>query len=129
VHVFQAQFGNGFGNQSAIMGANGLWSPSAEGSQKWTLTPEGGGPGSPIKRAQSIAVAGAAPPQLEPSDDSRPHFDDWVQAMRSRRPPNGDIHGGFAHSVAVIMAARAYREGRRMYRDANREEIVDHPPA
>jgi hypothetical protein len=48
--------------------------------------------------------------------------------MRSRRPPNGDIHGGFAHSVAVIMAARAYREGRRMYWDPGREEILDHLP-
>jgi predicted dehydrogenase len=129
VHVFQAQFGNGFGNQSAIMGANGtLWSPGAEGSQRWTLTPEGGRSGSPISRAQPVTVAGAPPPQLEPSDDSKPHFDDWVLAMRSRRPPNGDIHGGFAHSVAVIMAARAYREGRRMYWDPGREEILDHPP-
>jgi predicted dehydrogenase len=126
VHVFQAQFGNGFGNHSAIMGENGtLWSAGAEGSQVWTLTPEGGRAKSPIARAQPVTVPGAAPPQLEPSDDSKAHFDDWVVAMRARRPPGGDIHGGFGHSVAVILAARAYREGKRLWWDPKREEIVD----
>jgi hypothetical protein len=130
VHVFQAQFGNGFGNHSAIMGGNGtLWSQGAEGSQQWTLTPEGGRPGTPIARARSLMVPGAAPPLLEPSDDSKPHFDDWVTAMRARRQPQGDINGGFGHSVAVIMAARAYREGKRLWWDDKREEIVDRPPS
>ena len=129
VHVFGAQFGNGFGNHSAIMGSNGtLWSPGAEGSQKWTLTPEGGRPGTPIKRAEPVRVPGAAPPELEPSDDSRAHFDDWVTAMRARRQPQGDIKSGFAHSVAVIMAARAYQEGKRLYWDAQSERIVDTAP-
>ena len=127
-HVFQAQFGNGFGNHSAIMGANGtLWSTGAEGSQKWTLTPEGGRAGSPLKAASAVTVPGAPPPQEEPGDDSKPHFDDWVKAMRSRRQPQGDIASGFRHSVATIMAARAYEEGRRLYWDAPREEIVDRP--
>jgi predicted dehydrogenase len=129
VHVFQAQFGNGFGNHSAIMGSNGtLWSAGAEGSQRWTLTPDGGRPGSPIKKSQEVTVPGAAPAQLEPSDDSKFHFDDWVTAMRARRAPSGDIQGGFRHSVAVIMAARAYREGKRLYWDSKREQIVDQPP-
>jgi predicted dehydrogenase len=128
VHVFQAQFGNGFGSHSAIMGANGtLWSPGAEGSQKWTLTPEGGRPGSPIEQARPLVVPGAPPPELEPTDDSRWHFDDWVSAMRARRQPNGDIMSGFRHSVAVIMAARAHNEGRRLYWDAKHEQIVDRP--
>jgi predicted dehydrogenase len=128
VHVFQAQFGNGFGSHTAIMGENGtLWSPGAEGSQTWTLTPEGGRARSPIAHAEKVTVAGARPPSPEPSDDSKEHFDDWVTAMRARKPPNGDIMGGFRHSVAVIMAARAYREGRRLYWDAKREEIVDRP--
>ena len=129
VHVFQAQFGNGWGNHNAIMGSNGtLVALGAEGSQQWTLTPEGGRPKSPVARAQPVTVPGAPPPELEPSDDSKPHFDDWVTALRARRAPSGDIHGGFKHSVAVIMAARAYREGKRLWWDGKREQIVDQRP-
>jgi hypothetical protein len=102
--------------------------PGAEGSQQWTLTPEGGRERSPITKAQPVTVPGAAPPEQEPSDDSKPHFDDWVTAMRARRQPNGDIKSGFGHSVAVIMAARAYREGKRLWWDPKREQIVDHRP-
>jgi predicted dehydrogenase len=130
VHVFQAQFGNGFGSRSAIMGKNGtLWSEGAEGSQRWLLTPEGGPPKSPIERPERVAVAGAPPPAIDVSDDSKDHFDDWVGAMRRRRQPSGDIMSGFNHSVAVIMAARAYREGKRVYWDPRADRIVDHPVA
>ena len=47
--------------------------------------------------------------------------------MRNRKEPNGNIHTGFNHSVAVIMAARAYREGKKMYWDSKNEKILDHP--
>jgi hypothetical protein len=35
----------------------------------------------------------------------------------------------FAHSVAVIMATRSYRENRKMYWDRTREEFLDRPPS
>jgi hypothetical protein len=35
----------------------------------------------------------------------------------------------FAHSVAVIMVTRSYRENRKMYWDRTREEILDRPPS
>jgi predicted dehydrogenase len=128
VHVFQAQFGNGFGSRSAIMGRDGtLWSQGAEGSQKWLLTPQGGREHSPITREEMLTVPGALPPAVEPANDTRYHFEDWVQAMRQRRAPSGDIEGGFRHAVAVIMAARAYRENRKLYWDRRAEKIVDHP--
>ena len=47
--------------------------------------------------------------------------------MRSRKTPNGSIDTGFAHAVAVVMATRSYREGKKMYWDRQREEIVDRP--
>jgi hypothetical protein len=31
--------------------------------------------------------------------------------------------------VAVIMATRAYREGKKMHWDRKNEQILDHPPA
>ncbi len=135
VHVFQTQFGNSFGSHSAIMGTQGtLWSEGGEGSQLWTLTPKGGLPTDPRPRPghrplsdEKALVHDLPAPLIEPSDDSKDHYDDWIQAMRRRTQPNGDIHTGFKHSVAVIMAARAYREGRKMYWDARRERILDHP--
>jgi hypothetical protein len=39
------------------------------------------------------------------------------------------VRDGFAHAVAVIMAARAYREGRKLYWDTATESIKDHAPA
>lgn len=41
--------------------------------------------------------------------------------------PNGNIHTGFWHSIACIMATKAYREGRKFYWDRTKEVIVDHP--
>jgi hypothetical protein len=38
------------------------------------------------------------------------------------------VRHGFAHSVACIMAARAFREGRRLWWDAAAETIVEQPP-
>ena len=47
--------------------------------------------------------------------------------MRSRNfNTNGNIHTGFWHSIATIMATRAYREGKKLYWDRDHEEIVDH---
>jgi hypothetical protein len=46
--------------------------------------------------------------------------------MRDRDPKtNGNIHTGFAHSVGQIMATRAYREGKKLYWDRTKEEIVE----
>jgi hypothetical protein len=47
--------------------------------------------------------------------------------MRDRTTPNGSIETGFAHAIAVIMATRSYREGKKMHWDRKREEILDHP--
>lgn len=137
VYVYQTQFGNSYGSHSAIMGKSGtLWSVGGEGSQKWTLTPNGGIPTDhrsrpghkPVAEEQTVLVEAAPAPSADPSDDSKYHFDDWVQSMRARKQPNGDIHTGFKHSAAIIMAARAYREGKKLWWDSKREEIVDRSP-
>ena len=120
------------------MGMNGtLWSQGGEGSQRWTLTSKGGVPTDarprpghkPVDEEQAITVPGAAPPWTDPSDDSKYHYDNWIVSMRNRTQPHGDIHTGFKHSIAVIMAARAYREGKKLYWDAKNEQILDHPLA
>ncbi len=63
------------------------------------------------------------------SMDSNPaHMRNWFECMRSREQPNATVEHGFAHSVAVIMAARAQREGRKLYWDKAAEEIVESAP-
>jgi len=47
----------------------------------------------------------------------------WLDCLRNRQQPDATVRDGFAHWVAVIMAARAYREGRKLYWDASAETI------
>jgi protein gp37 len=47
--------------------------------------------------------------------------------MRSRQAPNAEVLAGCAHSVAMIMAARAAIAGKKQYRDRPRGEIIDRP--
>jgi len=137
VYVYQTQFGNSFGSHSAIMGSNGtMVAEGGEGSQRWMLTPNGGRATSqqprtnhkPVTEEKPILPPGVtARPSADPSDDSKYHFDNWITSMRNRTEPNGNIHTGFKHAVAVIMAARAYREGKKLYWDSKTEKILDHP--
>jgi hypothetical protein len=61
--------------------------------------------------------------------DSNPsHMKNWLECLRSRQQPNATVEHGFAHSVAVIMAARAQQEGRKLWWDAANEEILEHAP-
>jgi hypothetical protein len=61
-------------------------------------------------------------------DDDLHHMANWFECLRSRQQPHATVHAGFAHSVACIMAAQSYRQGRRMYWDANAEAILDRAP-
>ena len=138
-HVYQSQFGNSYGSHSAIMGTNGtMWSEGGEGSQKWIITGSGGQVTdrrkprqghNPITGERPITVPGVPPPTANPSDDSKWHFDNWVKCMRDRTTPNGSIATGFKHAVTIIMTARAYWEGKKIYWDPKREQILDQPPS
>jgi hypothetical protein len=52
-------------------------------------------------------------------------MENWLDCLRSRKQPNATVDDGYAHSVACIMAARAYREGRKLYWNAASESIVE----
>ena len=62
------------------------------------------------------------------TDLNSSHMKNWLDCLRSRKQPNATVEHGFAHSVAVIMAARAQREGKKLYWDADREQILDYNP-
>ena len=65
----------------------------------------------------SVEYGGKLPP-VDINDYAKPHLDNWVDCIRSRNQnTNGNIHTGYWHSIGQIMATRAYREGKKLYRD------------
>ncbi len=52
------------------------------------------------------------------------HLREWIECIRQNRQPSCDIDQGFEEAIAAHMGTRAYLEGRTMYWDKEREEIV-----
>src|SRR5664279_5325762 len=145
MHSFTTNFASKFGDYTAIRGKEGtLFAHGGEGSASWFLIPEhqdlpGGfnfydGLKEMIKNGKAEVVTtpeyGMKPGPVDTGDYSKYHLDNWIDCMRSRNlKPNGDIHTGFWHSVACIMATRAYREGKKFYWDPINEVIIDNKPA
>ncbi len=67
-------------------------------------------------------------PPMGIGDEDPSHMSNWIDCLRSRKQPNATVQHGFAHSVACIMAARAYWSGKRIYFDPKAEIILDQPP-
>src|SRR6266436_8512605 len=121
---FLVSFSTSFGNDSPgftrIMGkAATLINIGGEGSPRWKWVEEKGthedDPN--VKRAEKyVTIPGDDRiPPASIGDDDTSHMANWLECLRSRKPPNATVHHGFAHSVACVMAARAYREGRKLY--------------
>lgn len=143
LYSYTSNYANRFGDYTCIRGKEGtLFSHGGEGSSRWFFIPEHQNlPGGfdfyeGIKEAVKIGKAeiittkeyGMKLASANTNDNIPYHLDNWVDSMRSRNLlPNGHIHTGFWHSVASIMATRAYREGKKLYWDRTIEEIVDHP--
>ncbi|HWR51987.1 MAG TPA: Gfo/Idh/MocA family oxidoreductase [Bryobacteraceae bacterium] len=140
LYTYSTTFGNAYGDHTIIRGTRGtLFSPGGEGSPQWWFAPESeSGWRSNVlfdlksgrAKPEPVIIAGRTeqPPVMQ-SDDLSYHTDDWFRCMRSRKEPNGSIETGFAHSVALIMATRSYREGKKIHWDRKNEQILDHPPA
>ena len=135
LYQYSTTFGNAYGDHTTIRGTRGtLYSPGGEGSPQWWFLPETHSgwrdnvvfdlklPGAPKPELVTIPGHTEIPP-LSQSDDLKAHTDNWFLSMRTRQRPNGDIETGFAHSVAVVMATRAFREGKKMIWDRKSEEI------
>jgi len=137
LYTYSTTFGNGYGDHTIIRGTRGtLYSPGGEGSPQWWYVPESRSAwrtnvvfDNPARSKPEPVRVGeeTEPAPVNQSDDLKYHTDDLFRCMRNRKTPNGSIETGFAHSIAVIMATRSYREGRKMYWDRTREQIVDHP--
>jgi predicted dehydrogenase len=131
---FSTSFGNDSDSFSRIMGKKAtLVNDGGEGSPRWSLVQEKGNhEDNPlIKREQRyITLPGSDKPgPINIGDEDLSHMTNWLTCLRSREQPNATVHNGFSQSVATIMAAQAYQEGKKLYWDASREEIVDSKPA
>ncbi|MBZ5592810.1 MAG: Gfo/Idh/MocA family oxidoreductase [Acidobacteriia bacterium] len=129
---FSTSFGNDSDSFSRIMGKNAtLVNIGGEGSPRWKWVEEKGNhEDNPyIKRAEKYVLLPGSDkvPPIGMGDTDLSHMTNWLECLRSRKAPNATVLNGFAHSVVVTMAARAYREGKKLYWDAKAEQIVDHP--
>jgi predicted dehydrogenase len=143
LYSYNSNYANMFGDYTCIRGKDAtLFAHGGEGSARWFLIPEhqrlpGGfdfyeGMREAIKNGKAEIVTteeyGMKLGPVNLSDDSKFHVDNWVDCMRARElNTNGNIHTGFWNAVASVMATYAYRQGKKLYWDRNREEIVDHP--
>ena len=148
---YSTSLGNDSDSFSRFMGKKAtLINHGGEGSRRWKLVEERGTheanpfvrrPAKYIKlsdetsrslswneRLWNGAVQKTYGPLPFTSDRDPSHMKNWLECLRSRKQPNATVDHGFAHSVAVIMAARAYETGQRLYFDPVKEEILDRPP-
>jgi predicted dehydrogenase len=147
---YSTSFGNDSDSSTRIMGDRAtLIQVGGEGSQRWKVVEEAGNHESNpfVHRSEKYIKLGNAErrnmgfshrlfqgaiektygPLPFVSDSNPSHMRNWLECLRSRNQPNASVDDGFAHSVAAIMAARAQREGKKLYWDAQAEEITDSP--
>lgn len=135
LYSYSTTFGNGYGDHTILRGTHGtLYSPGGEGSPQWWFVAENRSAWDSnvvfdvrARRAkpEPITIPGHPEvPPVEQDDNLKAHTDNWLECMRSRGTPNGSIETGFAHAVAVVMATRSYREGRKLRWDRELQQIV-----
>jgi len=143
LYTYKTIFGNSYRSFARIHGRDGtIENYGGEGASLFTITHEGGrqeSDSSPVYKGvpivgpakdgeEVVQVPGAvAPDSAGPDDDDVVHLMNWLKAMQSRTQPNATVDHGFSHALVCIMAARSYREGKRLYWDPKTEQILDHP--
>lgn len=68
-------------------------------------------------------------PPMGIDDLTLEHMANWFECMRSREQPHCSVHEGYAHSVACMMAAESYWQGRKIFWDAKTETFSDTRPS
>ncbi len=132
---FSTSFGNDCDSFSRIMGKKAtLVNIGGEGSPRWKVVEEKGNHESNpyIQRVEKwVTLPGDDKPgPINIGDEDLSHLTNWFDCLRSRNPKtNATVDNGFLHSVACIMAAQSYWQGRRLYYDPKTEQIKDSAPA
>jgi predicted dehydrogenase len=144
LYSYSSSYANKFGDHTVIRGKEGtLYAHAGESGPRWFFIPEHldlpagfdfyKGLEEAVKNgtAELITVPefGNELPPTVMSDDSKPHLDNWIDCIRTRnKMTNGHVMTGFWHSIGIIMATRAYREGKKFYWDRKNETITEKPP-
>ena len=129
---FSTSFGNDCDSFSRIMGKKAtLINIGGEGSPRWKLVEEKGNHEDDpfIQRAEKYVLLPGSD-KLPPTfmgDEDLSHISNWLECLRSRKAPNATVLNGYAHSVVVIMAAQAYRQGRKLFWNPKAELISNQP--
>ncbi|MFQ5808946.1 MAG: Gfo/Idh/MocA family protein [Armatimonadota bacterium] len=103
-------FGNASGSRTVLYGTHGVM----DFSNRSKPVVSGAG-------ASEKGDLGAEEP-VEPVE-CPDHFLNWLQCLRSREAPVAPIEAGYQHSVACILADRAWETGRRQVYNHNKREI------
>ncbi len=131
---YSTSFGNDSDSFSRIMGKKAtLVNIGGEGSPRWKVVEEKGNhEDTPtIERPERwVTLPGDNKPgPINIGDEDLSHLTNWFECLRSRNPrTNATVDHGFLHSVACIMAAQSYWQGKRVYYDAKTEQITDSAP-
>ena len=131
---YSTSFGNDAPSHIRFMGKKAtLMNFGTEGTPRWKWVEEKGNfeDNPEVQREEkwvSLPGDGGKGPASTPDEDLS-HMSNWLEALRAGRQPSAPVSAGYAHSVACIMAARAYWEGKRLYWEPKTESIVDHAPA
>src|SRR5437867_7003456 len=130
---YSTSFGNDAPSFIRLMGKKAtLMNFGTEGTPRWKWVEEKGNfEDTPEivreERWVSLPGDGGRGPAWTPDEDTS-HVANWLDALRAGKQPSAPVQAGYAHSVACIMAARAYWEGKRLYWNPKDESIVDRPP-
>jgi predicted dehydrogenase len=57
-------------------------------------------------------------------DTTHLHIREWLECIRNKTTPSCDMNAAFEEGITAHMGTRAYLEGRTMYWDKDKEEIV-----
>jgi predicted dehydrogenase len=131
---YSTSLGNDCDSFSRIMGKKAtLVNIGGEGSPRWKVVEEKGTyEDNPYLKRSEKHVTLPGDEKVPPTyiNDNVPyHMSNWLECLRSRKQPNATVRHGYAHAVAVIMAARAQREGRKLWWDQSSETILESAPA
>jgi predicted dehydrogenase len=130
---YSTSFGNDAPSHIRFMGKKAtLMNFGTEGTPRWKWEEEKGNfeDNPEVQREEkwlSLPGDGGKGPASTPDEDLS-HVANWLEALRAGKQPSAPVQAGYAHSVACIMAARAYWEGKRLYWDPKTETILDRAP-
>jgi predicted dehydrogenase len=132
---YSTSFGNDSDSFSRIMGKKGtLVNIGGEGSPRWKLVEERGNheDNPNVERPERwVTLPGDDKPgPINIGDEDLSHLTNWFECLRSRnQKTNATVDNGYLHSVACIMAAQSYWQGKRLYYNPKSEQITDSAPA